>query len=206
MKSIIFDVDGTLWDATPVAAKAWTRACMNAGLPYSHLTKERMQAEFGKKMDDIALSLVRGVPRETSIAVGEEAIRIEDGLLRAETPEIYPGVREVFETLHERGIPVVIVSNCQAGYIEILIESHGLVPYVSGHLCYGDTGEGKPYNILESIRRFRLQDPVYVGDTAGDMAASLEAGIPFVFASYGYGEAESPDWRINRPLDLLNLL
>ena len=206
MKSIIFDVDGTLWDATPVAARAWTRACMNAGLPYAHLTKERMKAEFGKRMDDIAVSLISGVPREKAIAVGEEAIRIEDGLLREDPPKIYPGVREVFETLHGRGIPAVIVSNCQAGYIEILIESHGLVPYVSGHLCYGDTGEGKPYNILESIRRFRLQDPVYVGDTAGDMEASKEAGLPFVFASYGYGEAEAPDYRIDRPEDLLNLL
>ena len=206
MKSVIFDVDGTLWDATPIAAKAWTIAVKSAGLPHGHLTRERMQAEFGKRMDDIAVSLIQGVPRETAIAVGEEAIRIEDGLLKKDPPEIYPGVREVFETLHERGIPAVIVSNCQAGYIEILIESHGLKPYISGHLCYGDTGEGKPFNILESIRRFRLQDPVYVGDTAGDMAAAKEAGLPFVFASYGYGEAESYAFRIERPLDLLNLV
>ena len=206
MKSIIFDVDGTLWDATPTAGEAWRTAAGQAQLPYDHMTTERMQAEFGKKMDDIAVSLIQGVPREISLAVGREAVRIEDGLLKKDPPKLYPGVRRVFEALHERHIPAVIVSNCQKGYIEILIEAHGLEPYVCGHLCYGDTGEGKAYNIRESIRRFSLEDPVYVGDTAADMASSREAGIPFVFASYGYGDAARPDFRIDSPEELLTLL
>jgi phosphoglycolate phosphatase len=41
------------------------------------------------------------------------------------------------------------------------------------------------------IERNQLQNPVYVGDTEGDGNASREAGIPFVFARYGLGHADT---------------
>lgn len=206
MKSVIFDVDGTLWDATPTASLAWRRACRQAGVPTEHITVPRIQSEFGKTMEDIALSLIPSVPRERALEIGAEAIAIEDGLLKEDPPALYPGITEIFTGLKERGIPAVIVSNCQKGYIELLIEAHGLSPYVAGHLCYGDTGEGKAYNIREAVRLFHLEDPVYVGDTAGDMEASHKAGVPFILAAYGYGDAADPDGRIGSPSDLLPLI
>jgi phosphoglycolate phosphatase-like HAD superfamily hydrolase len=42
------------------------------------------------------------------------------------------------------------------------------------------------------IQRF-LRKAVYVGDTAGDENASKEAGIPFIWARYGFGTATNPD-------------
>ena len=36
--------------------------------------------------------------------------------------------------------------------------------------------------------RNHLKHPVYVGDTIGDYNACQEAGVPFVFAAYGFGE------------------
>ena len=32
-----------------------------------------------------------------------------------------------------------------------------------------------------------------------------KAGIPFVFASYGFGDVPEPDYRISRPADLTKL-
>ena len=29
---IIFDVDGTLWDSTPIVAEAWTQAVLECGI------------------------------------------------------------------------------------------------------------------------------------------------------------------------------
>ena len=52
----------------------------------------------------------------------------------------------------------------------------------------------------------------YIGDTEGDMIAAQRAGMPFVFAEYGYLRAESKkceikyDERISKPEDLIPLL
>ena len=47
---------------------------------------------------------------------------------------------------------------------------------------------------------------VYVGDTAGDENSARVAEIPFVFASYGFGEAVAPDYTINSFDELPKLL
>ena len=52
----------------------------------------------------------------------------------------------------------------------------------------GATGKDKTANIKALISRYNLSNPVYVGDTAGDCTATHAAGIPFVWAAYGFGE------------------
>ncbi|MNR54842.1 Phosphoglycolate phosphatase [compost metagenome] len=53
--------------------------------------------------------------------------------------------------------------------------------------------------------RNNLSSPVYVGDTEGDLKAARYAGIPFVFASYGFGEVSDYDYIINSFEGLLEL-
>ncbi|MCR5469159.1 MAG: HAD family hydrolase, partial [Lachnospiraceae bacterium] len=76
------------------------------------------------------------------------------------------------------------------GYIEILLEKYNLGEFVTDIECYGNNKKGKADNIKLLVERNGLKNPVYVGDTAGDKAACDEAGVPFIFASYGFGEAE----------------
>jgi phosphoglycolate phosphatase len=60
-------------------------------------------------------------------------------------------------------------------------------------------------NIQKIIQDYKLSSPVYVGDTAGDYNASKQAGLPFVFASYGFGNVENPDYTISELKDLISL-
>ena len=60
-------------------------------------------------------------------------------------------------------------------------------------------------NILQVIRDYQLNAPVYVGDTDGDFHAAKTAGIPFVFASYGFGAVTTPDYTIKCPKELLKI-
>jgi len=50
-----------------------------------------------------------------------------------------------------------------------------------------------------------LSDPVYIGDTIGDFNACQKAGVPFIFAEYGFGQVDKPDYRITRPFDLTEI-
>ena len=85
-----------------------------------------------------------------------------------------------------------IVSNCQSGYIEVLLESCGLREYVRDIECYGNTGLPKGDNIRMVVQRNHLERCFYVGDTHMDEEAAGAAGIPFVHAAYGFGRAERP--------------
>ncbi len=57
----------------------------------------------------------------------------------------------------------------------------------------GRTGMVKGPNIRLLMERHGIQTAIYVGDTTGDEQASRLAGIPFVWASYGFGRADAPD-------------
>lgn len=205
MDSMIFDVDGTLWDATEIVAGAWTDIARREYDPQTTITAPQLRGLFGKLLPDIAAALF---PRETEkrqMELIEICCRAEhQALLKTPKAPIYPGLEETLQALSKK-YRLFIVSNCQAGYIEVFLKCTGFAPYFQGHLCPGDTGHPKGDNITAIIRQYHLDSPVYIGDTKGDQQASQQAGIPFVYASYGYGQVSSPDHTISRFCDLLTL-
>ena len=62
MDSMIFDVDGTLWDATKIVAEAWTEIARREYDPQITITFGQLQQLFGKLLPDIAANLF---PRES---------------------------------------------------------------------------------------------------------------------------------------------
>ncbi|HUM82722.1 MAG TPA: HAD family hydrolase [Lachnospiraceae bacterium] len=204
MDSLIFDIDGTLWDSVAQVAEAWQTVCREENADAGLITVPGLRKEFGKTLPEIGVSLFSGLEAKDAIALMEKCCTYENEYLLSHRPPAYPGVEEVFRTLSKR-IPLFIVSNCQAGYIEVFLEDTGLAPYVKDHLCPGDTNEAKAANIRTIISRYQLKSPAYVGDTIGDYNAVREAGLTFIYAEYGFGSVPNPDFRISRPSDLLNL-
>lgn len=63
----------------------------------------------------------------------------------------------------------------------------------------------KGENIKLVIDRNNLLNPVYVGDTEGDLNAARYAEIPFIFAKYGFGQVSQYDNKIESLDELLNI-
>ena len=116
----------------------------------------------------------------------------------------YPGVTETVAKLSEK-YRLFIVSNSQCGYPELCIQKLGLTPYISGHMCFGDTGTEKGETIRRLMDRHHITSAVYIGDTQGDLDAARQAGIPFVFAAYGFGNPDSYEAKIHTPEQLIGL-
>lgn len=205
MDSMIFDVDGTLWDATKIVAEAWTAIARREYDPQATITFGQLQQLFGKLLPDIAASLFPRESPERQMELIHICCEAEhQALLAAPKAPIFPGLEDTLKTLSKK-YKLFIVSNCQAGYIEVFLKCTGFSPYFQGHLCPGDTGRPKGDNILEIIRRHHLESPVYIGDTEGDFLATRQAGIPFVHASYGYGRVDAPEYVISQISDLTRL-
>lgn len=205
MESIIFDVDGTLWDTTEVVAEAWNKAVRKSGIKAEHITADILKREFGKPMNVIADHLFPGTSGETKDRVLNACCRLEHEMLEGcGEALLYPGVCETIKALSET-YKICVVSNCQEGYIELFLRKNRLEAYATDIECYGNTKKSKGENIKEIMRRNGISDAVYVGDTQGDYEASLAAGIPFVYASYGFGSPEGYTYKIKKTEELLKL-
>ena len=203
MDSIIFDVDGTLWNSTEIVARAWTDYLRTQDMEME-ITSGQLQSLFGRLLPDIARKIFPDLPEKEQMRLIDGCCEAEHQALLKQCAPVYEGLEETLKELSQT-FPLFIVSNCQAGYIELFLEKTGFTPYFKGHLCPGDTGEPKAENIMKITRDYHLSSPVYVGDTLGDYQACQKAGVPFIFASYGFGQADTPDYRIEKPLDLLNI-
>lgn len=206
MKNIILDVDGTLWDTTEVVAKAWNRAISEVGGTAASITSSVLKKEFGKPMDVIANNLFHDVSERKRELLLKKCCKYEHEVLRENTDNLlFPDVKETLKKLSEK-CRLFIVSNCQSGYIELFMEKTGIEKYITDYECFGDTGKSKGENIKLVIERNNLDDVVYVGDTQGDYEATVLAGVPFVFAKYGFGNVENCYIAISNIKELLSLL
>ena len=204
MTGIIFDVDGTLWDSTDVVAESWNLAIEENSDLHLNLTGEGLKSLFGKTMEEIFEALFPSLSSEDQMRLGTLCYEYENRLLEDKPGNVYEGVIETFHTLSKK-YPLFIVSICQCGYIEVFLISIGLDSCVKDHLCYGETLVSKGQTIRMLMERNQLREAVYVGDTLGDFNACKEAGIPFIFAEYGFGDVPEADSRIQTICQLTDM-
>lgn len=205
---ILFDLDGTLWDATAQIAAAWNEIIAENRevlAPYGKgrtVRVETMRALCGKTMDAITEELFGVYPEREALA--DRCYTHENEYLSVHHPVLYPGVGEALRVLSGK-LPLAIVSNCQIGYIEVFLEVSGFGEYFSGHLSFGETGLPKWDNIRLMCERLGLRRPVYVGDTQGDADAAERAGTAFSHAQYGFGTVRRADHVIPSARELVSL-
>lgn len=204
-ESLIFDIDGTLWDSRALVAEGYNIQLKAEGYDRFFVTAEDFLPLFGKVMTEIADVIFAELPPEQRYPLMERCMDTENRYLHENPCNIgYAGVRETLERLSKTH-RLFIVSNSQCGYPELCMDKLGLTPYISGHLCFGDTGTEKGETIRRLMQQHNITSAVYIGDTQGDLEASRKAGIPFVFAAYGFGEPEQWDGKIETVAQLETL-
>ena len=204
-ESLIFDIDGTLWDSRALVAEGYNIQLRREGYDHLCVTAEDFLPLFGKVMTEIADVIFAELPPEVRYPLMERCMDTENRYLRENPCQIgYPGIRETLERLSKEH-RLFIVSNSQCGYPELCIQKLGLTDYISGHLCFGDTGTEKGETIRRLMDRHGITDACYIGDTQGDCDAADQAGIPFIFAAYGFGNPSHYAAKIEKFEDLLGL-
>lgn len=205
-KALIFDIDGTLWDSRALVAEGYNLQLREEGLEHLCVTAEQLRPLFGQVMTAIADVLLSSIPKSARYSLMERCMERENRYLAENPCRIgYPGVRETLEVLH-RKYDLYIVSNSQRGYPELCMDKLGIRELFRGHLCFGDTGTDKGKTIALLMERYAIPSAFYIGDTQADCLSAHEAGVGFIWASYGFGTVEGYDARITQPRDLLSLL
>ena len=185
--SIIFDLDGTLWDSTQTSADVWNRILKKFPEITEKVTADRLKQLFGRPLDEIGVLLFQSVSQERAIEVIRVCSSEQNSYIAQQGGILYPNLEETLKHLSAK-YKLCIVSNCEDGYIESFFAAHGLEKYFVDYECPGRTRKYKADNIRLVMERNHLQHPVYVGDTLGDSDAAKEVGVPFIHAAYGFGE------------------
>ncbi len=204
-ESLIFDIDGTLWNSTGIVAEGYNIQLRREGYDHLCVTAEDLQKLFGKTMREIADIMLATVPEDIRYGLMERCMETEQEYLHADPCQVgYPLVKETLLEL-KKNHRLFIVSNSQKGYPEIVIEKMGLQGIFEGHLCFGDTQAPKGQTIRILMERHGIESACYIGDTQTDYQATLDAGIPFIFCAYGFGSPEGWQAKVDAFADLLKL-
>lgn len=204
-KAVIFDLDGTMWDASETVTDAFIIRLAQMGIQ-RRITVEEMMGQMGRTLEEIASVFFGSVDPENAVNIMRSCTDYENQYIKTAGGRVYPGLERTLEGLKEDGWGVICVSNCQSGYIESFIDYLGLDGVFDDIECWGNTGLGKAENIKLVIQRNHVNKAVYVGDTMGDYNSALEAGADFIHAAYGYGTVPEGTKSIASPEELLGLL
>jgi len=204
-ESLIFDIDGTLWDSRALVAEGYNIQLKKEGLDHLCVTAEDLKPLFGKVMTEIADVILASIDPKDRYDLMERCMDTENKYLFENECRIgYPGILETVQELAKK-YRLFIVSNSQCGYPELCMDKLGLTPYIEGHLCFGDTGTSKGKTIRKLMEKHNIVSCAYVGDTQGDYEATVEAEIPFIWATYGFGSPAGYDHKISDFEELLAL-
>ena len=198
--SILFDLDGTLWDTTIEVEKVWNKIAMEYRL---NISKEQIKNIMGLTKREIIEYLFKGNNKD-----GNEFItkcqEKENDYLKENGGHIYKNTIKTIKKLVNK-YDLYIVSNCQAGYIESFIEHYSLQEFFKDFECSSNTGMTKYENINSVLKRNNILKAIYVGDTQKDYESAIKNELPFIWAEYGFGNCDKYYKKIKDISELLNI-
>lgn len=201
--SIGFDLDGTLWNALDAITESWVRTSIKYGEPVP--TKEDVSGALGLNKVDLMNKLYPDMDYDKQMMFFDEAAKLCNDILAENGGILFDRMEETLEELSKH-FKLYIVSNCQDGYIEAFFNAHKLGKYFCDYEHPDERCISKGENIKTVLKRNNLKNSVYIGDTQSDADAAKNAGVPFIYASFGFGKAESPDYTIDSYPEILNIV
>ncbi|MFQ5953270.1 MAG: HAD family hydrolase, partial [Candidatus Omnitrophota bacterium] len=190
----VFDVHGTLLE--PTWKKEYRRAYKE--LIGKHPSEEWMNENVinrTKEESVTALCRLSGkTPKEIKTLLKETRSKME----QEAPPKAIPGALELVEALHERGVPIVIISGSTKDRIVPHLEKAGFLEYVpEENIIDRGTKARKDYNRAEVLEGVRDQ---YPGHTVAYFDDWLEATekIKDWAICFGVPQGEGEEFKYNR--------
>ncbi len=214
IRTVLFDLDGTLADTAPDLAYALNALLQEHGQPVLPFESIRPVASHGAAaLIELGFGILRDEPRFAPLR--ERYLAIYRANLTRET-HLFPGMPELLDQLIARGLNWGIVTNKPAFLTDPLIEQLGLredaVCVVSGDTTTNRKPHPEPMLHACQLAGSKPEECLYVGDAARDIEAGKAAGMQTLVALFGYiGAQDHPEsWGasglIGAPQEILDWL
>jgi phosphoglycolate phosphatase len=211
LRTVVFDLDGTLVDTAPDLINALNYILVREGMPPVPLDSARTMIgagarrllERGLELDGRAVGL-EDINRLTVDFIDYYAAHIAD----ASRP--FEGLEGALDDLAARGCRFAVCTNKLEWLSKLLLDRLGLSARFST-ICGADTfGISKPDPAIlrQTVARAggELFSTVMVGDAGPDIGVARRAGVPVIGVTFGYTEVPiadlKPDLLINHMKEL----
>ncbi|GCE11694.1 HAD family hydrolase [Tengunoibacter tsumagoiensis] len=172
LKSIIFDLDGTLANTLPLCIKVYQQTLERyAGRPYS---EQEITAHFGLTEGGIFQRLL---PAQWESALDYYHQRYMEQ--HADCAETFPGILQALSLLQERGVKMALVTGKGSYTATYTLQYLGLTQYFSLVEAGSETAIVKAEAIRRILTTWQIEpsESAYLGDTDTDMQQAASAGV-----------------------------
>lgn len=186
--SILFDLDGTLWDGVGCYAEGFNDFFKSKNIK-KRFTKDDLYGFMGLEEDIYLEYTLPEFKYEERKRMYRQIIDLQYKHIQNSKGKIYQDVKEDLKLL-SRKYQLFIVSNCAKFTIDYFMEWAGIQNYITDTMAHGMNFKPKHENLSYLVKKHALKHPIYVGDTHSDRKQSEKADIPFAFVSYGFGQTD----------------
>ncbi|SDS44213.1 phosphoglycolate phosphatase [Bradyrhizobium canariense] len=203
VRTVVFDLDGTLVDTAPDLINALNFVLAREGLPPVPLASARTMIgagarrmlERGLELDGRTVGLA-DIDRLTKDFIDHYAAHI------AELSRPFDGLEDALDDLRSRGYQFAVCTNKLEWLSKLLLDQLGLSSRFAA-ICGADTfGVSKPDPVIlrQTLARAggELSSAIMVGDAGPDIGVARRAGIPVIGVEFGYTEVPIADLKPDR--------
>jgi phosphoglycolate phosphatase len=203
VRTVVFDLDGTLVDTAPDLISALNFVLDREGLPPVPLKSARMLIGAG-----VRKLLERGLEVDGRHASVEDINRLTDDFIEyyaahiADASRPFDGLVSALDDLEARGYRFAVCTNKLEWLSKLLLDRLGLSPRFAA-ICGADTfGVSKPDPAIlqQTVARAggQLSTTIMVGDAGPDIGVARRAGVPVIGVEFGYTDVPIADLKPDR--------
>ncbi len=210
MKTILFDLDGTLIETTEIILDAFVET-FDKFFPDVKLSKDELTNLLGQtlfKTFEFYTDSKEKVDEVVKYYREISNLKIEQGL------KAYPYALETLIYLKKKKATIGVVTSKMRKIATYHLEITGLLPYIDGIIGYEDVIQHKPSPepIEKALKLFgaNKSTTIYVGDHENDIIAAKKAGISTCAVTYSHRLAEmlkeQPEYVIDELINLKDII
>ncbi|HYW62265.1 MAG TPA: HAD family hydrolase [Bradyrhizobium sp.] len=206
IRTVVFDLDGTLVDTAPDLTNALNFVLTREGLPAVPLEAARAMIGAGARR-----LIERGLEVDGRRAGPGDVTRLTNDFIDhyaahiADQSRPFEGLEDALDDLAGLGYRFAVCTNKLEWLSKLLLEQLGLSARFSA-ICGADTfGVSKPDPAILRQTIIRAggdaASAVMVGDAGPDVGVARRAGIPVIGVTFGYTEVPLADFKPDRLID-----